>query len=88
MEWVKQLGNFEQNLSGLLWPELLVYFLIGIVSILVLRSMVALLRLLKTKAKVDATIRLSTCANCRWQGELSGIRKVCPRCGQSNFMDP
>jgi len=76
-----------------LWPEFLLY---GAITLLTLSIVITFLRALsppkveeespKSPDEIVQTIHRE-CASCRWKGDLARHNKVCPRCGQSNFIE-
>lgn len=88
--WWDRFINYQESIGGLLFPEVILVIILVLIGLSAFRSLFnAFLAGREPKVidlnSVETVYRV--CANCKWQGEIPKLRKVCPICGQSNFVE-
>lgn len=89
-EWFSHFVQYRTDVLGLLFPEFILYSLVGLLAISIIRSTLKALGVSLGGSSAKSTApkaRRAQCAGCGWSGEIVGYRRVCPRCGQSNFVE-
>lgn len=81
--------DYRTDIWGLIFPETVLYLTALILVVLILWGTYRAFRPPKQliDVQIDHRLEYSTCANCGWVGELSKLHRVCPKCGQSNFVE-
>jgi hypothetical protein len=90
VEWAIDFFLYRENIGGFLLPHIVLFMAIGLLVLSIFRSTVlALLASRVSKNAADDVIQTirTQCASCRWEGDIPKLRKVCPMCGQSNFVE-
>ena len=71
--------------SGLLYGELIVYGIAGLLVFLGILVAVTAIRA-NRPVKSDDNYRKVQCASCGWEGMVSRYVRNCPKCNDSNFV--
>lgn len=93
MDWINEFILYRKDIFGFLWPEFALYFAIAILALSItftlLKAFFVANEPKKKRKSADELIETihRECAGCRWEGNLARHNKVCPRCGQSNFVE-
>ena len=88
--WWDRFYNYQETLGGLLFPEVILTVILLLIGLFALRSLILAFQIRREPKVVDldaVETVYRVCANCHWQGEIPKLRKVCPICNQSNFVE-